>query len=183
MASSVVAICNMAIGRIGQSNFIDALSEASLQANVCNIFYETCRDMALVDGHWNFATGRVVLADLGTPPTNWLYRYGLPTDCLSARYLVVPGLRTPLVKDRIPFDVAEENDARVLYTDQEEAELVYIKRQENPNLFSPQFNSALAWLLASNIAMPLSAAPALGKRRRDRCGSCCISALGALPGI
>jgi hypothetical protein len=152
----------MALGRIGQSIFIDALSENSQAADVCNRFYEPCRDMTLADGHWNFATTRVALADLGTPPTNWLYRYALPADCLAARYLVVEGSRNPLAKTRIPFEVAEEDDARVLYTDQEDAELVYTKRQENPNLFSPQFVSALAWLLASEIAMPLSAAPSIG---------------------
>lgn len=164
MASSEVAICNMALGRVGQSIFIDSLTENTQAADVCSIFYESCRDATLADGHWNFATSRVALADLGTPPTNWLYRYALPTDCLSTQYLVVPGSRIPLSKDRIKFEVSEEDDVRVLYTDQEEAELVYTKRQENPNMFSPQFVSALAWLLASEIAMPLAAAPALADK-------------------
>jgi hypothetical protein len=161
MASSEVAICNMALGRVGISIFIDALNENTQAAKVCNIFYGSCRDTALADGNWNFATKRVALADLGTPPTNWLYRYALPTDCLAARYLTIEGSRNPLAKNRVAFEVAEEDNVRVLYTDQEEAELVYTKRQENPNLFSPPFISALAWLLASEIAMPLSAAPAL----------------------
>ena len=164
MASSVVAICNMALARVGQSIFIDSLSENITAAGVCDLFYEPCRDTVLADGYWNFANTRIALADLGTPPTNWLYRYALPTDCLAVRYLIVEGSRTPLAKDRIPFEVAEEGNVRVLYTDQEEAELLYTKRQENPNLFSPQFISALAWLLASEIAMPLSAAPTLGDK-------------------
>jgi hypothetical protein len=164
MASSVVAICNMALGHIGKTIFIDSLSENSQAASVCNVFYEPCRDMALADAHWNFASKRVELADLGTPPTNWLYRYALPTDCIEARYLIVLGSRTPLAKDRIPFELAEENSVRVLYTDQEEAELVYTKRQENPNLFSPQFVFSMSLLLASRIVMPLSAAPALADK-------------------
>lgn len=162
MASSEVKICNMAIGRVGASVFIDALSEASQEANVCSIFYESCRDRVLADGLWDFATSRAVLADLGTPPTNWQYRYALPSDFLASQYLVIEGTRTPLAKSRIPFKLAEENDVRVLYTDQADAELVYTRRITNPNLFSPQFESALAWLLASEIAMPLSAAPNLG---------------------
>ncbi len=164
MASSEVAICNMALGRIGISIFIDNLSESSQEANVCNIFYEPCRDMVLANFPWNFATGRQALADLGTPPTNWLYRYAMPTDCLAARHLVVEGSREPLAKDRIAFEVAEEGNVKVLYTDQAEAELVYTKRVTNPNLFSPQFVMALAWLLGSEIAMPMSAAASLGDK-------------------
>lgn len=164
MASSEVQICNMALGHVGISIFIDSLSEQSQQATVCNLFYEPCRDMALADFDWNFARRRVALADLGTPPTNWLYRYALPADCLAVRYLVVPGSREPRANQRIPYEIAEEGEVRVLYTDQEEAELVYTRRVENPNLFSAQFVKALAQLLASEIAIPLSAVQGLGDR-------------------
>lgn len=161
MASSEVKICNMALGRVGVSIFIDALTESSQAAVVCNQFYESSRDRALVEGRFNFATTRATLADLGTPPTNWSYRYALPSDCLDVQRIVTPGIRNPLAKNRIPFELAEEAGARVLYTDQAQAELVYTKRVTNPNLFSPQFESALAWLLASEITMPLAAAPNL----------------------
>jgi hypothetical protein len=161
MAASEVQICNMALGRIGISIFIDALSEASQEASVCNVFYEQCRDRALSEGYFNFTTARVALADLGTPPTNWLYRYAMPSDCLTARYIEIEGSRNPLAKNRIPFEVAQEGNVKVLYTDQPEAELVYTRRITNPNLFSPQCVSAIAWLLGSEIGMPLSAAPNL----------------------
>jgi hypothetical protein len=164
MASSEVKICNMALGRIGQSIFIDSLTERSQAANVCSVFFESCRDAVLADFPWNFATARAVLANLGTPPTNWSYRYALPSDCLTAWYLVINGLREPKANERIPFEVAEENDVRVLYTDQPEAELVYTKRVTNPNLFSPQFVIAFSWLLGSEISMPMSAASGLGDK-------------------
>jgi hypothetical protein len=161
MAASEVQICNMALGRIGISIFIDSLTEASQEATVCNVFYGQSRDRALAEGQFNFTTARVALADLGKPPTNWLYRYAMPSDCLAARYLVIAGSRNPLSKQRIPFEVAQEGDVKVLYTDQPEAELVYTRRITNPNLFSPQCVSAIAWLLGSEIGMPLSAAPNL----------------------
>lgn len=161
MASSEVNICNMALGRVGVSVFIDALTEASQAATVCNQFYASCRDRALVDGEWDFARSRSTLADLGSPPANWSYRYALPSDFLSAGHLVVPGSRNPTAASRIPFALGEEDGARVLYTDQAQAELVYTKRITNPNLFSPLFESAVAWLLASEIAMPLAAVPSL----------------------
>lgn len=165
MASSEVQICNLALARVGVSIFIAALDERSTTANVCNLFYEPCRDFVMADDvDWNFATKRIFLADLGTPPNNWAYRYALPTDCLKARFIVVDGMRKPRVEERIPFEVAAEEDIRVLYTDQPIAELVYTKRVTNPNLFSEAFKMTLAWHLAAEIALPLSAAPNLGNR-------------------
>lgn len=178
MASSEVAICNLGLGRIGISIFISSLSEASNEARVCSIFYEPCRDMVLQDFHWNFAGKRAVLANLGTPPTNWAYRYALPSDCLEARYLVVPGSRQPRSGQRIAYEVSVEDDVKVLYTDQENAELVYTCRVTNPNLFSPLFIMALGWLIGAECAMPLSAAPGLGDAAR-RNYALTISAAGS----
>lgn len=164
MASSEVEICNLAIGRTGQSIFINSLTEASQAANVCNVFFKPTRDAVLSAFPWNFATARATLADLGTPPTNWAYRYALPADCLTVRHLVVDGIREPLAHERIAFEIAEEGDVRVLYTDCANAELVYTRRITNPNLFSPTFVSALGWLLASEIALPLTSAPGVADR-------------------
>lgn len=164
MASSEVAICNMALGHVGISIFIDSLGEASQAANVCRVYFEPARDFALADFDWNFARNRAAMADLGTPPTNWLYRYALPTDCLTVRHLIVAGQREPKANERIPYEIGEEGEVRVLYTDQPEAELVYTRRVTNPNLFSAQFVMALSYLLASHIAMPLAAVSGLGDK-------------------
>lgn len=164
MASSEVAISNMALGHVGISIFIDSLTEGSQASNVCNVYYEPARDFALADFDWNFARNRVTLADLGTPPTNWQYRYALPADCLAVRNLVVAGQREPKASERIPYEIGEENNVRVLYTDLAEAELVYTRRVTNPNLFTAQFVMAMSQLLASYIAMPLSAVPGLGDK-------------------
>lgn len=168
MASSVVSICNQAIGRAGISNFIDSLDEASTEASVCSQFYEPCRDFVLAEFPWIFATKRAALASLATAPINWLYRYALPSDCLKAEYIVIPGSRTPLAKSRVPFEVSVENDVKVLYCDVAEAELVYISRVTNPNLFSPSFISALAWYLCSEIAFPLSAAAGIADKALNK---------------
>jgi hypothetical protein len=178
MASSEVAICNLALGRIGISIFISSLTEVSNEARVCSVFYEPCRDMVLQDFPWNFASKHSALANLGTPPTNWLFRYQLPSDCLEARYIVLPGNRQPRSGQRIAYEVSVENDVKVLYTDQENAELVYTTRVTNPNLFSPLFVMALGWLIGAEAAMPLTAAPRLGDAAR-RNYALAISAAGS----
>lgn len=47
--ASVVQICNMALTRIGQNQFIDSIDEQSKAAELCALHYEQCRDQVLQD--------------------------------------------------------------------------------------------------------------------------------------
>lgn len=165
--ATVVSICNMALARIGVSSFISNLNEASNEARVLNLFYEQMRDFALRDHYWNFARRHVVLADAGTAPTNWAFKYTYPSDCLKARFIAVPGIRTPRNDQRIPFEIASEGSQRVIYTNQQQAELVYTARITDPTLFDPIFESALSYLIASEVAMPLTVKESVAKQARD----------------
>lgn len=159
--ASVVQICNIALSRVGQSQRIDSLGEQSAAAEQCTLHYELCRDEVLRDFPWPFAEARVVLADIGSPPTNWCYRYRYPTDCIQARYLVVSGTEQPRSDQRIPFKVVHADGGRAIVTNQEAAELVYTKRVEDTTYFDPLFTSALAWRLAGELAMGLVVNPDL----------------------
>lgn len=162
--ASAVDICNIALGRIGQGQFITALTGTTAEAQACRIFYPGARDTTLSRLWWQFATGRKVLATLALERTNWEFVYGLPGDCLDARYLVVEGVAEPRPDERKAF--ALENDAtagRVLLTNEEEAELVYTRKVEDPTLFSPLFADAVAWKLASDLCLRIPVKPQVGR--------------------
>jgi hypothetical protein len=167
MATSVLSICNMAIARIGVSKLISSLNEPSNEARMCSLFYEQMRDYALREYPWNFAEKRVVLANAGIPPQGYGYKYAYPSDCLKALRITNPSTRTPRNDQRVHFKVATENGIKVIYTDQAEAELVYTSRIEEPTLFDPMFSSALSYLLASEMAMPLSVQPQIATQARN----------------
>lgn len=154
--TTAVTICNIALARIGVSTFITSLSEASNEARNCSLFYEQVRDYVLRDFDWNFAEKRVALADAGTPPSEWAYKYSYPSDCIRARYIATPGLRNPRNDQRVEFKIANDGGRKVIYTNMPNAELVYTYRVEDPTLFDPMFSSAVSYKLASEIAMPLS---------------------------
>lgn len=162
-----VSICNMALARIGISSFISSLNEANNEARVCALFFEEVRDRVLRDYPWNFAKKRVTLADAGTPPSEWAFKYSYPSDCIKARYIVPVGLRNPRNDQRIQFEVGNEGGQKVIYTNQETAELVYTYRVTDPTLFDAMFSSAFAYLLGGEIAMPLSVKYELAKAARD----------------
>lgn len=161
MAISEVQICNLALARIGQSVLISSMDEASPAASVCNLFYSTCRDRILEAYPWRFATKYVTLQDIGTPPTNWAYRYRYPNDCLSARCIVSPGARNLTIENRIPYAITEDSagNGRAICCDISPAELEYTAQITMPSIFSPEFSNALAWLLASDICLPLTGDP------------------------
>jgi hypothetical protein len=158
MTISEVQICNLALARIGQSVLISSMDEASPAASMCNLFYSTCRDRILESYPWRFATKYVELQDIGGPPSNWAYRYRYPNDCLAARSIVCPGMRNQTIENRITFSITEDSagNGRAICCDISPVELEYTAKITMPSLFSPEFSNALAWLLASDICLPLT---------------------------
>lgn len=163
MATSEVQICNLALIRVGHRQLIDDLDEATTEAQLCKAMYELARDAVLERHWWKFATRRSTLGLLANVSrSGWVHAYAVPVDCLTERYLY-PGTRNPANEQRIPFDVEDDSGVgRILLTDQEDAELVYTARVENPVLFSSGFVQALTWKLASDLALGLPVKPQVG---------------------
>lgn len=159
--SSKVQICNLALSRVAVSSFIGNIeTERSKEAIVCNRWYDHCRRVVLQDFDWGFARRREALALTGgTAPTHWLYEYVYPNLCLSVRSLVHPSTPTPRKDQKIPYEIGNDGTQRVIYTDLEDAEVVYTVDVTNANLFPPLFENALSALIASEIAIPLTIKP------------------------
>jgi hypothetical protein len=156
--TSVVAIANMALSRIGNSQRINALDEASIQAEQCALFYETSRDMVLRDYPWGFATSFASLAQLAiSDDPSYGYTYALPSDCLKVRGIVNPVFQDgywPACVDRIeiPRTAFRIISGNRLATSANPVTIEYTAKVDSPEVFDPMFVSALAWRLAAQIA-------------------------------
>lgn len=161
MATSEVAICNLALYRVGHTQRIDSLTEASVAAELCKELYPLCRDRLLESYPWTFAKKRVDLAEVGDEPTNWEYQYQYPTDCLKVRAIVIEGTRQPTPANKIPFEIMQNtvNEGLSICTDQDLAEIVYTAKVTNTRMFTPGFVDALAWMLATELISPLARDP------------------------
>lgn len=165
MPSTAEELCNVALARVGQKRDLldDFAADTTEAAELCRALYPVARDAILASAPWSFATKRATLADLDDPRSGWAYTYALPTDCLVARELYA-GSRNPTADERIVFAI--EYDAttakRVLVTDQEDAELVYTAALEAVPLFPPLAQEAIAWRLASDLALALTVKPQVG---------------------
>lgn len=160
--SSVVSICNLALGNIAKPE-IQSIDEASAEAKACKQYYGHVLDTLLQSYPWRFAQTTQPLAAIANPkPDRWGFAYQRPTDCLKV-------LRVSDVYD-LPYSASDgsliiagshaydiEGDVVFCYVDP--AYLTYTRRLSDPTKFPALFIEALSWHLAVRLAMPLTRDP------------------------
>lgn len=167
MAQSDVSICNLALSRIGHTDFIaDLVNDTSAEAEACRQAYGPARDEVLESAPWPFATRRARPAPLdgtaldnGSVPTGWTYAYALPADIIGPSGIrsIWPGVRNPRVSDEIPFAISYDgnSDQTIVLTDEQSPELIYTVAVTNAARFSAKFGSAVAFRLAAELALSI----------------------------
>ncbi len=156
MPTSEVLIANIALARVGHTEVIADLDEASTAAATAKLFFEPTRDFVLSERRWKFAVRRASLAvAAGTAPGPWSYQYRLPSDCITALEIDRGGMAARGLDEAVTWEIESDEDGALLLTNQGDAILLYIARVEDVTKFSPPFVDALAWRLAYEIAAPL----------------------------
>ena len=145
-----VSICSNALRRLGDDP-ITSLTDDTERARLCNSFYADTRDAVLRLHPWNFEITRASLAKLSTAPAyGFSNQFSLPTNPYCLRVL---GME---YEDYI-FKV--ENVAthgRVLLTDEATANILYVARITDTNLFDAMFVDVLTQKLAVDLAYPVT---------------------------
>ena len=141
---SVTDICNLALGRVGESR-IASLADDTKQARACNASYEHVRDEVLRSHPWNSVIARASLAKLATsPPFGYDDEYQLPADCLRV---------VEVYDTRLPWVV----EGRKLLSDEGSPLSVrYVRRETDPNQYDPMLVSAIAARLAIELCEELT---------------------------
>lgn len=140
---SVVGIVNSGLIKVG-ADPITSLADDSVEARAANSQYEKLRDEVLRAHPWNFAIARSRLARLAeAPPFGFSFQYQLPVD--SLRVLTMN-------EGRSRFEI----EGRRLLTDEESADIVFVRRVTDPNEFDAMFREALAYRIAADLAYPLA---------------------------
>jgi len=146
-------VLNDSLGMIG-ANRITAIDDGSVNANHCQTFYPTLRDSALRSHHWNFSMKRVELAqDAATPTFEFQFQYTLPADCLKVVEYNGASQDTSqltLLETVVPNRYRIEG--RKLLTNDGQVKIVYIRREEDPNVWDGLFEQVITTWLASKLA-------------------------------
>lgn len=157
-------VCNLALGLVGQRQFLDNLNEDTTEAQACKVYFAKVRDRLLAAYDWSFTTARATLALTTETRDGWAYAYAEPTDCIRVRYLW-SGARPPVVPElniRWDRELRQAKDGHLILTDLEGAKAVYSSNVTTPGLWSAGFVDALAWALAVRLAMALPVKPQVG---------------------
>lgn len=187
MAQSAVSISNMALGHIGRSTLpIVSLTDPSVEARTCNLWYDTARQECLELYDWSFCRSRLPLAiHADPPPLEWAYRYKQPSGMLAFR-----GFWNPLANSTVGgltsafgpggdtlyasegmwngyygdlsnavaylLELSLDGSETTILTNLASAIGVFTRDQSIVQTFSPQFINLLSWTLASKIAYPIT---------------------------
>lgn len=157
--SSKTEIANLALLHLGSSEIIANIeTEKSQKAMVCRKFYDISRDATLRDYAWPFA---ITIAALGlveeNPTDEWLYSYRYPQDCARA-LRILSGVRVDTADSRVKYKIVDADDGgHLIYTDQEDAELEYVKQMTDITKYPPDFIMAISFRLAAYIAPSVTA--------------------------
>jgi len=158
--SFTIPAINQALGKIGTSLSITALSDQTEEAHLAGVFYDTTLRQVLRRHSWPFATKYATLVlHSGTAATalnlDWQYAYVYPDDCIFARRIVGANKRT-FDEDPLEFRMGREDDIRVIYTDCDDPVLEYTAIFDCPvELVDQLFMDALTWRLAAQFAPAL----------------------------
>lgn len=154
---SEAGIANLALAHIGVEKSIAALTERSKEAEACKLFYAQARNELLAAVPWPFATK---IADLTLveedPNTEWSYSYRYPSDCVNFRR-ILSGNRVDTPSTAISYKIGADTEAKLIFTDREDAECEYTVLVTNVVFFPDDFVQALALRLAAMIAPRLTA--------------------------
>lgn len=161
MGFTKTKICNMAVSHCGIATEISDIEiDRSIEAVKCRLYYDDCVELLLEMLPWPFAETRFTLSDIGTPPSDWDYRYAYPNTCKRINKIVNPYKRTPdTINDEIEYKIIDIADSpgtgRAIVTDIEDAEIDGNRWITDVNMFSATFGMALSMFLATFIATPL----------------------------
>lgn len=162
--ASVVQICNMALSHIGSEALVVAIDppDGSAEAGYCRTFFGLARTELLEPGNWNFSLKRATIAQVANESDVWAYAYTLPSDCLRPLRILRPGTAaTTFTVDDVSVQLDDRESApydiegSVLFTNEDEAVLVYVRDVTDTGRYTASFTSALSYLLASYLSGPI----------------------------
>lgn len=149
-------VVNLALSRVGAKSISTLASDSTVEAVQARIVYYNARDTLMRSHPWNFITLRVELTDSGTDPVfGWDNGFLLPSDFLR----LISVHATNDNQDQIPYRLEKQDISStltdVLLINSSTCWIRYVYLETDPAKWAADFQDALAWLIASELALVL----------------------------
>ncbi len=156
MKQSIVNICNLAISRMGgnQIKSINSLNDPTEEARECKRLYPQILSDLLRQHPFGFACVSEALAFIKLHEGRAMaYEYAYPANALRVwRVGAAHGLDNP-GSPSMPYATAYGEQGTVILSAMPEAYALYSRYVDDPNRFDSFFVEAVAWSLASELAL------------------------------
>ena len=150
----MIDIINNALNYLGQQS-IQSVDEQNDRARKCKQFYDVARLELLRKQDWGFAQEEVILNKL--PKENYLERkfvYAYPEKALFIKKIY--SKESIRLRRNFEYRVATLDGQKVICSNEREPRAIITKDVQDTTLFDATFKEALAYLLASKVAMALT---------------------------
>lgn len=156
--SSEIAICNMALSRLGEQRITSLIlpsGEDQLLARrvgLCNDLYYPARDAQLEENVWTFANAQARLAQVSSGPEfGYSMAFMLPPDCLNVWWAGQSETQPLAEWERVGNTIYANPSRSATFL-----LIWYTRKVVDTNWFSSGFTVALAVRLAAEMAYPLT---------------------------
>lgn len=161
--SSKIQIINFALRLIKQSAIVD-IADQNERARVANDMYEITRQTIFELCDWHCLRNRAKLTkDSNAPTYGFKFKYALPPDCIRVigTQFEDEGFFYPILQgmfaDDLPRELEYTIEGDYLYTNSDKVNILYIKDETDTSKYDALLVNTFAYLLALNMANPLSA--------------------------
>jgi hypothetical protein len=161
-------VCNLALSFIGNTRPITSFADNTTESILCDRFYNIARESLLVEFPWGFAKKSCVgltqavtvdvVTSVETPEEHakYGYVYLFPDDALRIVSVKYGAESQGMTNEFEIIYVLDGEPSKRIVCDVKDAKVEYIVNVEDVNMFSSTFIEALAWKLASMIAVGLA---------------------------
>ena len=167
--SSNTEIANLALSHLGHGKDISDLeTEDSSEAKTARRFYKFALQKVAESAPWPFLRRFAVLSLVEEEPTTeWGYSYRYPANC-ERIVRVLSGIRNDDRQSRAPYKIVGDDTGKLIYTDEEDAEIEYNTTANNPTIFSAGFTFSVSYLLAVLMGPRLTSGDQFGLIKEAR---------------
>lgn len=147
MTTTNVSVCNQALGMIGAKSII-SFEENTENARRCAAIYDQTRKALLRMHPWSFAKSREQLAPIATHPTfGYQHAFPLPKDFMR---IIDTG--------QIEYEI----EGRHILANTDLINLVYVRDEQNEDMWDSLFSECMALYLVNKLAKPITGSNAEG---------------------
>ncbi len=145
--SSKISICNQALSEVG-SDPISSMDDGTVASESCLTHYDAVLKELLEKRYWSFAMRRRALDPLTSAPQyGFRNSYSVPSDCVRIKGIESGDGRTY---------TGWVNENGQIYTNFSDVNINYVSNSTPPERFTGSFESAMVYLLASRLAIPIA---------------------------